>query len=195
MKRSLGADTLAVPSPVWVVGSYDTNGQPNLITVSWAGICCSEPPCVAIAVRKNRLSHANILHSGAFTVNLPAVSQLAQADLIGMVSGVMTDKFSLTGLTAVSSDFVQAPYVQEFYLNLECSLLHSIDLGSHTQFIGRICDVKADEEVLDRQGLPVAGLVQPLLASAPERSYYALGRQLGQTSTAGKKIQNSQDVA
>lgn len=195
MKRSLGADTLALPSPVWVIGSFDANGQPNLITVSWAGICCSEPPCVAIAVRKNRLSHANILHSGAFTVNLPAVSQLAQTDLIGMVSGVTTDKFSLTGLTAVSSDLVQAPYVEEFPLNLECVLLHSIDLGSHTQFIGRICDVKAGEEVLGSHGLPVAGLLQPILASAPERSYYALGKHLGQTSAAGKTLQSSQSAA
>lgn len=193
MKRSLGADTLAVPSPVWVVGSYDANGRPNLITVSWAGICCSDPPCVAIAVRKNRLSHANILHSCAFSVNLPAVGQLAETDLIGMVSGVSTDKFAMTGLTAVSSDLVQAPYVQQFPLNLECSLLQSVDLGSHTQFIGRICDVKADEEVLGRQGLPSAWLLQPLLASAPERSYYALGRLLGQTSSAGKMLQGSQE--
>ena len=194
MKRSLGADTLAVPSPVWVVGSYDAAGRPNLITVSWAGICCSDPPCVAISVRKNRLSHTNILLSGAFSVNLPAVGQLAQADLIGMVSGAATDKFALTGLTAVNSDLVQAPYVQEFPLNLECSLLQSVDLGSHTQFIGRICDVKADEEILGSQGLPIAGLLQPLLASAPERSYYALGRQLGQTSAAGKTLQGNQDV-
>lgn len=195
MKRSLGADTLAVPSPVWVVGSYDAAGRPNLITVSWAGICCSDPPCVAIALRKNRLSHTNILHSGAFSVNLPAVGQRVQTDLIGMISGAATDKFSLTGLTAVSSDLVQAPYVQEFPLNLECSLLQSIDLGSHTQFIGRICDVKADQEVLDTKGVPIAGLLQPLLASAPERSYYALGRHLGQTSAAVKTLQSSRSVA
>lgn len=188
MKLSLGADTLAIPSPVWVVGSYNASGKPNLITISWAGVCCSDPPCVAIAIRKNRQSHANILHSSAFSVNLPAIYQLAQTDLIGMVSGASSDKFSLTGLTAISSELVHAPYVQEFPLNLECSLLQSVDLGSHTQFIGRICDVKADEKVLGRQGLPIAGLLQPLLSSAPERSYYALGRQLCQASVAGKSF-------
>jgi flavin reductase (DIM6/NTAB) family NADH-FMN oxidoreductase RutF len=99
-----------------------------------------------------------------------------------MVSGVVADKFATTGLTAVSSELVNAPYVQEFPFNLECRLLHSSDLGSHTQFIGRICDVKADEAVLDTQGVPLAGLVQPLLASAPERSYYALGPQLARTA-------------
>ncbi|QOX78077.1 flavin reductase family protein [Trichlorobacter lovleyi] len=189
MKRSLGAATLSLPSPVWVIGSFDAQGQPNLMTVSWAGICCSDPPCVAISVRKNRLTHRNISTSGAFTVNVPGCRHLAQADLIGMVSGVVADKFATTGLTAVTSGLVNAPYVQEFPLNLECSVLHSSDLGSHTQFIGLICDVKADEEVLGKQGVPLAGLVQPVLASAPERSYYTLGPQLVRTATAGKALQ------
>jgi len=191
MKQSLGAAMLSLPSPVWVIGSFDLQGQPNLMTVSWAGICCSDPPCVAISVRKNRLTHTNISTTGAFTVNLPGSCHLAQADLIGMVSGAEVDKFAITGLTAVASELVNAPYVQEFPFNLECSLLHRIDLGSHTQFIGRICDVKADEAVLDTRGIPVAALVQPLLASAPERSYYALGPQLARTGTAGKALQSA----
>ena len=29
MKESLGAKTWAVPTPVWVVGTYDENGRPK----------------------------------------------------------------------------------------------------------------------------------------------------------------------
>jgi hypothetical protein len=28
MKRSLGAKTLIVPTPTWIVGSYDKHGKP-----------------------------------------------------------------------------------------------------------------------------------------------------------------------
>jgi hypothetical protein len=34
-KKSLGARTI-LPSPVWVIGSYDKNGQPNAMTFAWA---------------------------------------------------------------------------------------------------------------------------------------------------------------
>ena len=52
MKKSLGAKTLAQPAPVWVVGSYDSQGKPNIMTIAWGGICCSQPPCVTISLRK-----------------------------------------------------------------------------------------------------------------------------------------------
>jgi len=85
MKRSLGAATLSLPSPVWVIGSFDAQGRPNLMTVSWAGICCSDPPCVAISVRKNRRDPSQYQHDGAFTVNVARLPPSCQADLIGMV--------------------------------------------------------------------------------------------------------------
>jgi flavin reductase (DIM6/NTAB) family NADH-FMN oxidoreductase RutF len=40
MKKSLGAKTLAEPAPAWVIGSYDAQGKPNIMTIAWGGICC-----------------------------------------------------------------------------------------------------------------------------------------------------------
>ncbi len=42
MKKSLGPRTLALPTPVWVVGTYDANDQPNVMTAAWGGICLLE---------------------------------------------------------------------------------------------------------------------------------------------------------
>ena len=52
MKKSLGAKTLVYPTPVFVVGTYDKAGKPNAMTAAWGGICCSQPPCVAVSLRK-----------------------------------------------------------------------------------------------------------------------------------------------
>lgn len=41
------------------------------------------------------------------------------------------------------SEIVDAPYVGEFPLILECRLIHSLEIGLHTQFIGEIIDIKA----------------------------------------------------
>ena len=109
-----------------------------------------------------------------------------------MVSGISNDKFSTAGLTPVRSRVVNAPFVQEFSLVLECSLLHVLDIGSHTQFIGQIMDVKADEDVLGENGLPIAQKIDPLISSACERSYYGLGDYIEQTCLLGGNLLEQQ---
>lgn len=185
MKKSLGTKLFAMPSPVWVVGSYDASDQPNIMTVAWGGICCSAPPCIAISLRKSRLTYTNILQQKAFTINIPSVQHIAETDYIGLVSGKNTDKFGVTGLTPIRSDNVNAPYVSEFPLAFECKLLHAIEMGAHTQFIGQILGVKADEEILDSNGTPMASMINPLISSASDRSYYAFGEYLGQAYSPG----------
>jgi hypothetical protein len=36
MKKSLGANVLVFPAPVWCIGSYGTEGKPNLSRCRWA---------------------------------------------------------------------------------------------------------------------------------------------------------------
>ena len=55
---------------------------------------------------------------------------MKQADFIGIASGKDTDKFVATGLTPVKSDVVNAPYVGEFPLALECKVIHTTRLAS-----------------------------------------------------------------
>ena len=59
MKRSLGAKTLIYPTPTWIVGSYDKQGKPNGMTAVWGGICCSDPPCVAVSQGERNLKFAH----------------------------------------------------------------------------------------------------------------------------------------
>ena len=110
------------------------------------------------------------------------------ADYFGLVSGRDTDKFAATGLTPVRSDLVDAPYVQEFPLVLECKVLHMFELGLHTQFVGEIRDVKADEEVLDGAGMPDILKVLPVIFSPGNREYYGVGALLGHAFAVGKEI-------
>ena len=139
-KRSLGAKTLVYPTPTWIVGSYDKQGKPNGMTAAWGGICCSDPPCIAVSLRKATYSYASLVNRQAFTISVPSQAQGKAADYFGLVSGRDTDKFAATGLTPVRSDLVDAPYVAEFPLVLECKVLHMFDLGLHTQFVGEILD-------------------------------------------------------
>jgi flavin reductase (DIM6/NTAB) family NADH-FMN oxidoreductase RutF len=62
------------------------------------------------------------------------------------------------------------------------------ELGLHTQFVGEILDVKADEEVLDESGMPDILKVLPIIFSPGNRVYYGVGASLGQAFDIGKEI-------
>ena len=187
MKKSLGAKTLVYMCPVYIVGSYDDQDNPNIMNVAWGGICCSEPPCLAIALRKATYTYGNIVRNRAFTVSVPSVAQAEAADYVGIYSGRDEDKFAATGLTPVKSDLVHAPYVDEFPLVVECKVIHTIEIGLHTQFIGEILDVKVQEDLLDENGLPDVAKVQPLTVAPGVMRYYAVGDFVGQAFSIGKK--------
>jgi flavin reductase (DIM6/NTAB) family NADH-FMN oxidoreductase RutF len=188
MKRSLGAKTLVYPTPVFVVATYDKAGKPNAMTASWGGIACSQPPCVAVSLRKATYSHANILERKAFTLNIASEEFVKEADYFGLVSGRNTDKFAATKLTPVKSKLVDAPLLKEFPLVLECRLVHVAELGLHTQFIGEVIDAKADESVIGTGGTVDIKKLKPLLFMPDTQDYYGVGSFIDKVFSAGKGI-------
>ena len=191
MKQSLGARSIVYPAPVFVVGTYDREGKPNVMTAAWGGICCSRPPCVSISLRKATYSYGNILERKAFTINIPSEVHARVADYFGIASGKEEDKLAAVGLNPVKSDLVDAPYIQEFLLILECTLLHTIEIGLHTQFIGEIQDVKADTSVLDESGIPDITKIKPILYAPEIRTYHGVGEFIGKAFSIGKSIAES----
>jgi flavin reductase (DIM6/NTAB) family NADH-FMN oxidoreductase RutF len=173
--KSLGAKTLAMPCPVWVIGSYDAEGKPNVMTASWVAICNSQPPMVTVSLRKATHTYGNIMASRAFTVNIPSEAFAKDAAYFGSVSGKDVDKFAASGLTPVKSALVNAPYIKEFPLVLECTLVKTDELGLHTMFIGEIVDVKAAESVLGANGTPDIRKLKPFVFAPGSEGFYAIG--------------------
>jgi flavin reductase (DIM6/NTAB) family NADH-FMN oxidoreductase RutF len=188
MKKSIGPRTIVYPTPVFVIGTYDKTDKPNVMTAAWGGICCSRPPCVAVSLRKATHTYGNIIEHKAYTINIPSENYVKEADYFGLVSGKEEDKFSATGLTPVKADLVHAPYVQEFPLILECAVIHTLEIGLHTQFVGEIMDVKADEGILGEKGIPDIEQVKPMLYAPEGRGYYGVGSFLGKTFSIGRGI-------
>ncbi len=179
VKTSLGARTIVPPSPVWVIGTYDSDGRANMMTASWVGICCSKPPCVAVSLREATYTHGNIKENGAYTVNIPSEGLAPVAAFAGTVSGRDLDKFEATGMTPVKSELVNAPYIDEFPLVVECKLLKIVEIGLHTMFIGEIVDVKADESVLGENGTPDPERLEPFVFGYGGWGFYSTGGQIG----------------
>ena len=190
MKTSMGAKTIVYPAPVLIVATYDGAGKPNAMAAAWGGICCSRPPCVAVSLRKATYTYGNIVARKAFTINIASEDLVQEADYFGIASGRSEDKFVATGLTAGRSELVDAPYIKEFPLIVECTLLHTIEIGLHTQFIGEVLDVKAEESALGADGRLDIERVKPILYAPENQAYYGIGKFLGEAFSLGKGIQS-----
>jgi flavin reductase (DIM6/NTAB) family NADH-FMN oxidoreductase RutF len=188
MKKSLGAETIVPTTPVWVVGTYNQEGKPNVMTAAWGGICCSKPPCVYVSLREATYTYSNIMKRKAFTVSIPSEKYAKEADYFGIASGKKVDKFKATGLTPVKSDLVDAPYVEEFPLVLECKVIKIVEIGLHIEFIGEIMDVKADSSVLSEKNLPDIEKVKPIIWNISGMTYHKVGNSVGKSFSIGREV-------
>lgn len=188
MKISIGPHPIIQPNPVLVVGSYDKDKVPNLMTVAWGSICCSVPPCVAISPAKRTKTYENITLNQAFTVSVPSESLVRETDYVGIYKGKRENKFESLGLTAVQSEIVNAPYADEFALVLECKVIQSHQIGEFMQqFIGEIMDIKAESSILGENNLPDIAKLLPIVYDDVERNYYKTGDWLAKAFSVGSK--------
>lgn len=190
MKISLGAKPILYPTPAVIVCTYDQNENPNGMAVAWAGICCSRPPSIGISITRKALTYESLLFRKAFTVNIPSEIHAAETDYFGLVSGRDEDKFEKAKLTPIQSDIVDAPYILEFPVVLECKLTQQVEIGLHTQFIGEIMNVLVDQHTLNEDSVVEIERVKPLIFSPVIYSYYTLGEFIGSAFSIGKSIQS-----
>lgn len=154
MKKSLKLRAVVSPTPTIIAAAYDENGKVDACTLAFYMPTSHKPPCLTIAINATakRKTLKSILRSGAFTIGYPSIEQAAETDWIGMASGYEHDKIAEVGWTTTKSEFVNAPVVNELKLTIECKVVKTVDIGSHTQITGEVVNIQADESILDERG-------------------------------------------
>lgn len=188
MKKSLGASPLAQPAPVWAVCAYDVDDKPNAMIAAWGGIASSDPASVTVSLRPGRHTYAGIMKHKAFTISVCPEWLAAESDYLGLVSGKnVEDKIAKAGLTPVRSDVVDAPYIDEFPLIVECELTETVELGVHTIVVGKIVDVKCDDDKLI-DGHADISKVKPMVFAPGTKNYHGVGEVVGKGFSSGVKF-------
>jgi flavin reductase (DIM6/NTAB) family NADH-FMN oxidoreductase RutF len=124
----------------------------------------------------------------AYTVSIPSEGYVKEADWLGIASGRDTDKFTATRLTPVKGSNVDAPYVDEFPVVIECRVKEVVELGLHTQFVGEIMDVKAEAEVLNSKGSIDIEKVKPIIFTPGAGTYHGVGKKIQDAFTTHELI-------
>jgi flavin reductase (DIM6/NTAB) family NADH-FMN oxidoreductase RutF len=175
------------PTPVILVTSADDAGKPNIITLAWTGVLCSEPPQIGISMTPARYSHDLIRKSGEFVVNVPTSDILKEVDYCGSVSGRRADKFKETKLTPVKANRVEPPLIKECPVAMECMVKNIVQLGSHDLFVGEIVSVDLDEKVAQKGHRQNLVDLKPVVFNPLNAEYYSLGKPIGVMGFSRKK--------
>lgn len=176
-KKSLNPGTMLCPIPAVLITCKGRAGKVNVFTVAWTGVVCSDPPMVSISVRPTRYSFELIKETGEFVINLPTTREVYWLDKCGIITGRDINKPELAGFTLEGASKVDVPLIRECPVNIECRVVRSMELGSHTMFLAKILNVQVNEDLMDKNGL--VRLERAGLVAYAHGFYYRLGKQMG----------------
>ncbi len=184
MKKELGVKPYLFPMPVLMIATYDENGKIDVMNMAWGGICAEN--MVSLNIDTDHKTSKNIKKTDAFTLSVADVAHIEAADFFGIASGnKVEDKFERSGLTAVKSEKVNAPIVQEFPLTLECRVVEDKEEVYGHHVLGEIVGVLADEKVLDEKGRVDPNKLGAFVFDQFQNGYYAVGEKVGQAWHTG----------
>lgn len=118
------------PGPVVMVTTA-RKGQFNIMTMSWHTMMEFEPPVIGCVISNRNYSFNVLKSTKQCVINVPTVDLAAKVVKCGNLSGSKVDKFKALQLTPMKATAVQAPLIDECYINLECKV---IDMRMVTQY-------------------------------------------------------------
>jgi flavin reductase (DIM6/NTAB) family NADH-FMN oxidoreductase RutF len=186
-KTTLGPRTIVYPMPVFLIGT-SFEGKANFMTAAWSGIANSNPPMITVGIQHHRHSMKGIKANMTFSVNVPSVELVKEADYCGIVSGAKEDKVAACKFTVFTGKLDTAPLIKECPVNLECKVVHILNLGTHALVVGEIEETHVSDFCLV-DGEPDPLKVNPLIyTTGPNKAYYSLGQDLAPAFKVGLEI-------
>ncbi|MDO5296057.1 MAG: flavin reductase family protein [bacterium] len=180
-----------------IATAYGQNGRADACTLAFYMVSSHVPPCVTIAINatQKRKTLQSILASQTFTVGFPSTAQIKEADYLGVESGYNTDKLKNIGFTVTKARTVHAPIINELPLTLECKLVHSVTVGSHTQLTGEVKNILAEENILNENNRILLEKMQPIIYDEEEFAYFGIGQRMSDAFKVGAALKKSLNAA
>ena len=184
MRKNFGAKPILYPQAVFIIGSYDENGNPDAMNAAWGGVAGGSKIFMCISSHK---STDNILARKAFTVSMGTADQVVACDYVGLVSANNEpEKMKKSGFHTVNSEYVDAPVIEELPMTLECKLI-SYDSENHYMF-GEVVNVSADEAVLGEDGNIDIAKLRPIIFDGIHAAYHVIGEKVGNAFSDGSVL-------
>jgi len=124
------------PRPVWIVGTCNKDGSPNLSTITCVSNTPGPPENIIVSMTAKR-TIANIQRTGEFSISLCNVEMAPLADYVGSVSGENGTKDTIPyGFAWGEKSHV--PVLDASHCVLECKTSHAHQVGAFHTFFGEV---------------------------------------------------------
>jgi flavin reductase (DIM6/NTAB) family NADH-FMN oxidoreductase RutF len=173
--------------PTLLVGA-EVDGKPNFLAIAWAGIANGQPPMVSVALRPQRHTIKGIRQNQTFSVNVPSVDLVREADFCGIRSGARIDKVATCKFKVFYGKVEKVPLIEQCPVNLECRVVQMLELGSHCLIVGRIEETHVSDDCLT-DGQPDVDKIRPFIFVTPSRRYYAYGSVIAKAFSVGLELE------
>ena len=150
---------VGMPSLVFLVTGWKSNGKENACLQSWASFVGGGPDnyiCILSKVNKSGHMYKSLKETMVCVLNFPSNDIYDRCIKTIGNNGFDTDEITVSGLTAEKSFKVNAPRIKECFLNIECEYLweHELYEGSGEVTIAlRSVHVCMDDEHFDQSKL------------------------------------------
>lgn len=186
MRKDLKLTEGIFPMPVLMVATYNEDGSVNVMNAAWGTM--QERGNVALNLTESHKTVKNIKVRGAFTVSIADAAHVAEADYFGVVSGNKEPrKFEKSGLTAVKSEHIDAPIINEFPLCLECEFIEYQSNEYGIGVIGKVVNISADESVMVGDKIDMS-LVNAIAFDPYTHGYYKVTERVGEAFKDGLQL-------
>lgn len=185
-RTNMGAKIFVTPQPALMIGTYDENGNPDVMMAAWGGQCDNNQVCFRLSPHRTT---TNLRATKEFTLSYATQRDVAESDYFGTVSANdVPDKIAQTGFTVTKSQNINAPIIDQYPLTMECRVVEIIEReGDGCFVIGEVVNTIADPSILTDGRIDLDKL-QPIVFDASMPSYRSVGGVVGGAWEAGKKF-------
>jgi len=134
--------TWKIPNALALIGSR-AGDERNAMTASWITQVSMEPVLIGVGIDNTAVTKRLIADGGSFTVNL---WDAEDTKVFVKFSKPATDDGSTLNGRSVRAATTGAPVFEEALAWLDCEVRHSLDLGSHTLFVGELVDASITDD-------------------------------------------------
>lgn len=117
----------------------------NVMAAEWTFNVSYDPMLVAVSVSARHATHAAIVESGEFGVNMASQGQFALSSFAGGFSHREAEKLTSSGIKTRPGEAIKAFMIEGSLAQLECKLVKQVDLGNHTLFVGEVVAGRAND--------------------------------------------------
>lgn len=118
---------MTIPSPLFLVTTFKSNGQPNACMQSWATFTSANKGngfyAILASVNKNGHLYQSLNEQKEAVINFMSADYHSKCMDTIKNNEFDMDEITESGLTVNQADWVNAPIVEECFMNLECKYI------------------------------------------------------------------------